>query len=101
MNWWYRDLTKTLEFVKSISVDRTIDYSKEDAISNRETFDVFLDLVGNVQFKDVKPTPGVRQSGWSENWYWKGYEICPCCRHLQYATLRPSDRRFIRLMNTQ
>ncbi len=46
--------TKGLEFAKRWGADRVIDYTKENVLSQKATYDIVIDLSGKVSYKIVK-----------------------------------------------
>jgi NADPH:quinone reductase-like Zn-dependent oxidoreductase len=46
--------TPRLEFVKALGADKVIDYTKEDFIKNRETYDLIFDILGKSSFTKCK-----------------------------------------------
>jgi len=48
--------TKNLELAKEMGADQVIDYTKEDALKEKEAYDIFLDAVGNRSFSQAKTT---------------------------------------------
>ena len=44
--------TKNIELVRSLGPDRVIDYLKDDFTRNGQTYDVILDAVGKLKFRD-------------------------------------------------
>jgi NADPH:quinone reductase-like Zn-dependent oxidoreductase len=48
--------TKNLELVKKMGADHIIDYTKDDVLKEKNTYDIFFDAVGNQSFFQVKET---------------------------------------------
>jgi NADPH:quinone reductase-like Zn-dependent oxidoreductase len=48
--------TKNLEIAKKVGVDHVIDYTKDDILKDKNTYDIFLDAVANQSFFRAKET---------------------------------------------
>lgn len=46
--------TKNIELVKSLGADTVIDYTKEDLLKSNKSYNVIINTVGNLDFKDVE-----------------------------------------------
>src|SRR2546422_5912479 len=46
--------TKNLDLVRSLGADRVIDYTREDFTENGQTYDVILDAVGKLSFRQCR-----------------------------------------------
>lgn len=45
---------KNVEFAKSIGADRVIDYQHENLLEIQEEYDIFFDVVGNLEYSKIK-----------------------------------------------
>ena len=48
--------TKNIEFAKSLGADHIVDYKKENVLTNRNSYDIIFDTIGNHSFAEFKPT---------------------------------------------
>jgi len=72
------DRTEKLDLLRSIGADHIIDYSREDFIQSRETYDVIFDVIGSRAFSDIlnrlKPSgryvTAVPQMSQILRWHW-------------------------------
>ncbi len=48
--------TKNIEFAKSLGTDHIVDYKKENVLTNRNSYDIIFDTIGNHSFAEFKPT---------------------------------------------
>ncbi len=48
--------SKNIETIKNFGVDNAIDYTKEDILQEKESYNIFFDAVGNQSFSKVKDT---------------------------------------------
>ena len=48
--------TKNIEIAKKVGVDHVIDYTKDDVLKDKNTYDIFLDAVANQSFFNAKET---------------------------------------------